>query len=44
LVTLVDGAIAADVDPRSTAQRAAVQMLKDKRATGEIEAFLHPKH
>ncbi|MBE2271741.1 MAG: ABC transporter ATP-binding protein [Anaerolinea sp.] len=42
LVTLVDGAIAADIDPRSTAQRTAVQMLKDKYATGEINAFIHP--
>lgn len=43
LVTLVDGAIASDVDPRSTAQRTAVQMLKDKYATGEIDAFIHPQ-
>jgi putative ABC transport system ATP-binding protein len=43
LVTLVDGAIAADVDPRSSAQLAAVRLLKDKYATGEINAFVHPK-
>lgn len=38
LITLVDGKIADDVDPRSTAQRAAVQILKEKRATGELPA------
>jgi putative ABC transport system ATP-binding protein len=36
LLTLVDGQIARDVDPRSTAQLAAIKMLKDKRTTGEI--------
>jgi putative ABC transport system ATP-binding protein len=36
LVTLVDGQIANDVDPRSTAQMAAIKMLKDKRSTGEL--------
>lgn len=36
LVTLVDGQIATDVDPRSSVQQAAVQMMKDKRATGEM--------
>jgi putative ABC transport system ATP-binding protein len=36
LITLVDGKIADDVDPRSTAQRAAVQILKEKRSTGEM--------
>jgi putative ABC transport system ATP-binding protein len=36
LITLVDGRVAEDVDPRSTAQRAAVQILKEKRATGEM--------
>jgi ABC-type lipoprotein export system ATPase subunit len=36
LITLVDGAIAGDADPRSTAQQAAVRLLKDKRATGEL--------
>jgi putative ABC transport system ATP-binding protein len=36
LITLVDGRIADDIDPRSTAQRAAVQFLKEKRATGEM--------
>lgn len=39
LVTLVDGRIAADVDPRSSAQMAAVKLLKDKRATGELSAL-----
>ncbi|MBZ0315973.1 MAG: ABC transporter ATP-binding protein [Anaerolineae bacterium] len=38
LVTLIDGQIANDVDPRSTAQKMAVQMLKEKRKTGEIAA------
>ena len=36
LVTLVDGTIAADVDPHSSAQMAAVKLLKEKRATGEM--------
>lgn len=36
LVTLIDGQIADDVDPRSTAQKLAVQILKEKRKTGEI--------
>jgi len=35
VITLIDGHIAEDVDPRSSAQMAAVRMLKDKRATGE---------
>ncbi len=39
LVTLVDGQIAGDADPRSTAERAAVQLLKDKRATGELRSL-----
>jgi len=38
LINLVDGVIASDVDPRSTAQQAAVRLLKDKRATGELHA------
>lgn len=38
LVTLIDGQIADDVDPRSTAQKMAVQILKEKRKTGEIPA------
>ena len=38
LITLVDGQIASDSDPRSTAQQAAVQVLKDKRATGELHS------
>jgi putative ABC transport system ATP-binding protein len=37
LVALVDGQIAREVDPRSTAQMAAVRVLKDKRATGELK-------
>jgi len=36
VVALVDGKIAKDIDARSTAQMAAVRMLKDKRATGEL--------
>jgi putative ABC transport system ATP-binding protein len=36
LVTLVDGRIAADVDPQSSAQMAAIKILKEKRATGEL--------
>ena len=38
LVTLVDGRLASDVDPQSSAQMAAVNILKEKRATGEIPA------
>lgn len=38
LVTLVDGQIASDSDPQSSAQQVAVQVLRDKRATGEIRA------
>ncbi len=40
VISLVDGRIADDVDPRSSAQMAAVQLLKDKRATGELQAFI----
>jgi len=36
VITLVDGQIAEDVDPRSSAQMAAVKILRDKRATGEM--------
>ncbi len=36
LITLVDGQIATDVDPRSSAQQVAVSLLKDKRATNEF--------
>ncbi|HML23965.1 MAG TPA: ABC transporter ATP-binding protein [Aggregatilinea sp.] len=36
VVTLVDGTIANDIDPRSSAQMAAVKLLRDKRATGEL--------
>jgi putative ABC transport system ATP-binding protein len=38
LITLVDGAIVSDADPHASAQQAAVQVLKDKRATGELNA------
>jgi ABC-type lipoprotein export system ATPase subunit len=38
LVTLVDGRLASDVDPQSSAQMAAVNLLKEKRATGEISS------
>jgi ABC-type lipoprotein export system ATPase subunit len=38
VVALVDGKIADDVDARSTAQRAAIEMLREKRATGEVSA------
>jgi putative ABC transport system ATP-binding protein len=38
LVTLVDGRLASDVDPQSSAQMAAVKLLKEKRATGELSA------
>lgn len=38
LVTLVDGHFVSDVDPQSSAQMAAVRLLKEKRATGEISA------
>jgi putative ABC transport system ATP-binding protein len=43
LVTLADGSIASDVDPHSSAQLAAVKILKDKRATGEIPAVMRKK-
>jgi putative ABC transport system ATP-binding protein len=38
VVALVDGKIADDVDARSTAQRAAIEMLREKRASGEVSA------
>jgi len=38
LVTLVDGHLVSDVDPQSSAQLAAVALLKEKRATGELAA------
>jgi putative ABC transport system ATP-binding protein len=34
VIALVDGQIASDIDPRSTAQLAALTMLKEKRAAG----------
>jgi ABC-type lipoprotein export system ATPase subunit len=44
VITLVDGRIAQDSDPRSTAQMAAVKMLKDKRRIGEMVAAGVPVH
>jgi putative ABC transport system ATP-binding protein len=38
VIALVDGQIAGDVDPRSTAQLAAIQMLKEKREASEMTA------
>jgi putative ABC transport system ATP-binding protein len=38
VISLVDGHIADDIDPRSTAQLAALKVLKDKRSTGELRA------
>lgn len=38
LITLVDGEIVQTVDARVAVQRAAVSWLKDKRATGELQA------
>lgn len=38
LITLVDGRVANDIDPRSTAQLAAINLLKEKRSTGELSA------
>jgi putative ABC transport system ATP-binding protein len=43
VVSLIDGEIADDVDPRTTAQLAAVQMIKDKRATGEMKTLREAK-
>jgi putative ABC transport system ATP-binding protein len=40
LITLTDGRLASDVDPHSSAQMAAVSILKEKRATGERPAVL----
>ena len=39
VVSLVDGEIASDIDPRSSAQMAAVQAFKEKRETGEMQAI-----
>jgi putative ABC transport system ATP-binding protein len=36
VIALVDGQIADEIDPRSTAQLAAVQMIKNKRTSGEL--------
>ncbi len=38
VITLIDGHIADDVDPRSTATRAAISTYKEKRDTGELHA------
>ena len=38
VITLIDGHIAEDIDPRSTATRAALTMFKEKRDTGELHA------
>lgn len=38
LVTLVDGHLAADTDPRTTAQIAAARLIREKRTTGEMPA------
>jgi putative ABC transport system ATP-binding protein len=43
VVSLIDGEIADDIDPRTTAQLAAVQMIKDKRATGEMKRLREAK-
>ena len=43
LVSLIDGKIAEDVDARSTAQRTVVQMIKDKRATGDLTPVPAPR-
>jgi putative ABC transport system ATP-binding protein len=40
LVSLVDGHIAADFDPQSSAQMAAVNVMKEKRATAEMAAII----
>lgn len=37
VVALIDGKIASDIDARSTAQMSAIRLLKDKRATGELQ-------
>jgi len=38
VISLVDGHVASDVDPRNEASMAAVRMLKEKRETGELKA------
>ncbi len=40
IVTLIDGHIAEDTDPRSTAQIRAMNLLKEKRGTGELPALM----
>jgi putative ABC transport system ATP-binding protein len=44
VVSLIDGEIADDIDPRTTAQLAAVQMIKDKRSTGEMKKLREAKN
>lgn len=39
VITLIDGHIAEDTNPRATAQLAALKVLKDKRATGELSTI-----
>ncbi len=39
LITLVDGRVAQDVGERVAVQQAAVEWLKDRRATGELKAL-----
>jgi putative ABC transport system ATP-binding protein len=39
LITLIDGHIAEDADPRTTAQIEAVRMLHEKRSTQELAAL-----
>ncbi len=43
IISLIDGKIAEDVDARSTAQRTAVQIIKNKRATGELTPVPAPR-
>jgi putative ABC transport system ATP-binding protein len=38
VVSLVDGQIASDIDPRSNEQLAALNILKEKRASGQLAA------
>ncbi len=43
IITLVDGRIVEDIHPRSTAHMAAVNVIREKRATGEMPAVRAPK-
>jgi putative ABC transport system ATP-binding protein len=38
VIALIDGKIAEDLDPRASAELAAVRMIRDKRETGELKA------